>query len=303
MDRILSGILLAFFQILMRGAGSASPLVLAAFAMLMAAPPPEARAQEEVDVELVLAVDTSLSMSPEELLIQRDGYAAALTHEEVLRAIRNGQHGRIAITYFEWASDTTQQVIVPWTIIASREDAERVAGVLTARPPASARRTSISGAMSFALDLFAEGRFRSPRRVVDISGDGPNNQGSRVDTVRDFLVARGITINGLPLMTNGGLTSAFSIDDLDQYYTECVIGGPGSFVVPVNDWSQFPEAVRRKLIVELAGGSETDGAGDTHPPVIRVGTFDAQSSDDGGHFDCLIGEKIWDRRSKIWSEP
>src|SRR5690606_1419793 len=113
--------------------------------------------------------------------------------------------------------------------------------------------TSISGGLRFAQDMFAESGFSSHRRVIDVSGDGPNNQGDYVDRVRDEVIAAGITINGLPLMTDGGMTSAFDVPDLDEYYRHCVIGGPSAFLVPVNDWSQFPEAVRRKLVLEIAG--------------------------------------------------
>src|SRR5262249_29406492 len=137
-----------------------------------------ARAAEAVDVELVLAVDVSLSMSPTELDIQRDGYAAALTDQRVLDAIAQGPNGRIAITYFEWAGTTTHHVVVPWTTIATREDAERIAARLSSTPPGSARRTSISSALEFGADLFAESQFISPKRVIDVSGDGPNNQGA-----------------------------------------------------------------------------------------------------------------------------
>ena len=246
---------------------------------------------EQVDIELVLAVDVSLSMSPSELAIQRDGYAAALTHGSVLQAIADGFHGRIAVAYFEWAGTTSHHVVVPWTIVATAEDAERVAGQLSAQPPNSARRTSVSAALSFGGDLFAESPFRGMKRVIDVSGDGPNNQGAPVDLIRDELVAQGITINGLPLMTNGGYTSAYDVKDLDRYYADCVIGGPGAFMIPVNDWSQFPEAVRRKLVLELAGTEP--GAwwpGETvRPPVVL-----AQGSPS---YDCLIGEKIWRNRS------
>jgi len=246
-------------------------------------------AQEPVDVELVLAVDVSLSMSPDELRIQRDGYVAALTHEDVIRAIEDGLYGKIAITYFEWAGDSSQHVIVPWTTIASAEDAERVASRLTAQPPGSARRTSISGAINFARDIFAESAYKGARRVLDISGDGPNNQGSRVDVARDELVSKGITINGLPLMTNGGAASSFSIDDLDNYYAQCVIGGPGAFMIPVNDWTQFPEAIRRKLVIELAGRNPSD--------------FLVMTAASEGKYDCLIGEKMWDDRFWMWNDP
>ena len=260
-------------------------LAAGGFAVLAAT----ASSAEPVDVELVLAADVSLSMSFEELKIQRDGYVAALTHQSVIDAIEDGLHGKIALAMFEWAGDGSQYLVVPWTIIASREDTERVAAQISAAPPNSARRTSISGAMQFAADLLAESSHTGNRRVVDISGDGPNNQGPPVAAKRDELTARGIVINGLPLMTNGGLTSSFDIRELDGYYANCVIGGPGSFMVPVTEWSQFPEAIRRKLVLELAG---TDSATPTGLPVVTV-----QAEPE---FDCLIGEKRWLNRSWMW---
>jgi hypothetical protein len=255
---------------------------------------PGAKAAEPVDVELIIAVDVSLSMSPDELEIQRRGYAAALTHDRVLEAIAEGVHGRIAVTYFEWAGTTAHHVIVPWTTIASRDDAERIAARLSAQPPNSARRTSISSAMEFGADLFAESQFRGAKRIIDISGDGPNNQGPPVDFTRDTVVAHGITINGLPLMTNGGLSSAYDVEDLDKYYTDCVIGGPGAFMVPVNDWSQFPEAIRRKLVLELAGPSSPVWAKEeaNNPPIVRAAAAPS--------YDCLVGEKLWQDRSWMW---
>jgi Protein of unknown function (DUF1194) len=252
-----------------------------------------AQTQEKVDVELVLAVDVSLSMSPQELEIQRHGYAAALTDDQVIKAIAEGAYGRIAVTYFEWAGNSSQHVIVPWTIISSRADAVRVAAALSANPPNSARRTSISSALEFGADLFAESAFRSVKRVIDISGDGPNNQGAPVQMIRDAVVNQGIIINGLPLMTSGGFTSVYDVKDLDSYYTNCVIGGPGAFMIPVNDWSQFPEAVRRKLVLELAQSpAEPLWEKDGRPPVVL-----AQAS---VGYDCLIGEKMWRDRSFMW---
>lgn len=243
-----------------------------------------------VDVELVLAVDVSLSMSPAELAIQRDGYAAALRHEQVIRAIRDGVHGKIAVAYVEWAGHTVQHVVVPWSIISGPEEADAFAEKLTLHPPNSARRTSISGALAFAADLFAESGHRGMKRVVDISGDGPNNQGNLVVKARDALVAQGITINGLPLMTTGGFSSIYDVSALDDYYRDCVIGGPGAFLVPVNDWSQFPEAVRRKLVLELAGGPR--------PGELAAGIVPADFAP--GSFDCEIGEKMWRERSWMW---
>ena len=265
--------------------------VLAALVQVSAVP----ASAEPVDVELVLAVDVSRSMSPAELAIQRDGYAAALTDRRVLAAIADGLHGRIAVTYFEWAGNTTQHVVVPWTLIASREDAERVARQLSALPPNSARRTSISGALEFGVDLFAESQFRGTKRVIDISGDGPNNQGAPVDITRDAVVARGIVVNGLPLMTSGGYSSVYDVAELDRYYTDCVIGGPGSFMIPVNEWSQFPEAIRRKLVLELAGSQ--------HPYGDEPGSLPVVFAQAKGSYDCLIGEKMWRNRSWMFDNP
>jgi hypothetical protein len=268
-------------------------MMLAAAAAILSG---TATAAEPVDVELVLAVDVSLSMSPMELKIQRDGYAAALTHDRVLQAIAAGVHGRIAVAYFEWAGTTSHHVVVPWTIIANREDAQRVVAKLSAQPPNSARRTSIAAALDFGADLFAESQFQGAKRVIDISGDGPNNQGEPVTGVRDAVVRQGITINGLPLMTTGGFSSVYDVTNLDQYYTDCVIGGPGAFMIPVNDWSQFPEAIRRKLVLELAGPLSPAWRAEVaeHPPVVKVQAMPAT--------DCLVGEKMWRDRSWMWDQ-
>jgi len=250
----------------------------------------EAGAQEPVDVELVLAVDVSLSMSREELEIQRRGYAEALTDPAVLEAIQSGFHGRIAVTYFEWAGNTSHRVIVPWRIMADEADAREIADRLSAELPTGARRTSISGALEFAGDLLAESGFQGQKRVIDVSGDGVNNQGAPVEGVRDELVAQGVTINGLPLMTRGGFGSVFDVTALDQYYADCVIGGPAAFVIPVNDWSQFPEAVRRKLVLELAQTSPGN------PPVVLAQAEPQEATKS----DCLVGEKIWRDRYRRW---
>lgn len=253
-----------------------------------------ALAAEPVDIELVLAVDVSLSMSPMELDIQRRGYAAALTHERVLQAIADGVHGKIAVTYFEWAGSTSHTVVVPWTIIASRTDAEAVAAKLSAQPPSSARRTSVSAALEFGSDLFAESPFRGMKRVIDISGDGPNNQGGPVTEARDAAVKQGIVINGLPLMTSGGFTGSYDIGNLDRYYSDCVIGGPGSFMIPVNDWSQFPEAIRRKLVLELAGPLSPAWLAEDG------GTLPVVKAQANAPYDCMVGEKMWRDRSWMW---
>ncbi|HEV2504628.1 MAG TPA: DUF1194 domain-containing protein [Mesorhizobium sp.] len=275
-------------------ASAASFLIAGAVSALTVGLTPASQAAEQVDVELVLAVDVSLSMSPDELEIQRRGYATALTDEAVLRAIADGIHGKIAITYVEWAGTNSQVVVVPWTLVATRADAENVVARLTARPPNSARRTSISAALEFGADLFAESGFEGTKRVIDISGDGPNNQGAPVPLVRDAVIKQGIVINGLPLMTNGGMETSYDIRDLDQYYRDCVIGGPGAFMIPVNGWEQFPEAVRRKLVLELAGAASPQWAIEeaAHPPIVLA--------EAGPTIDCLAGEKKWRDRSLMF---
>jgi len=265
-------------------------------ALLPVSAQPHPEDDEVVDVELVLAVDVSLSMSPMELELQRDGYAAALVHEQVMRAIKDGVHGKIAVTYFEWAGDFMQHVVVPWTRISSEAEAQAFVAQMTANPPRSARRTSISGALLYADKLFDNSGFRGLKRVIDVSGDGPNNQGAPVAETRDAIAAKGITINGLPLMTSGGFASSFDVNDLDIYYQNCVIGGPGAFVIPVNEWTQFPEAIRRKLVLELAmvpppWPATSAGAAKERPVVL------AQAAPG---YDCLIGERIWQNRQRYW---
>lgn len=263
-------------------------LLIGAMLALVPARHAVAHADEQVDVALALAVDVSLSMSPQELEIQRHGYAAALLDKSVLDAIAQGANGRIAVAYFEWAGSSSQRLVVPWTVIASRGDAERAAAMLTAAPSNSARRTSISSAIDFAAALLDRLPVKTAKRVIDISGDGPNNQGAAVTSARDAAVGKGIVVNGLPLMTGGGFGSAFDIPRLDLYYADCVIGGPGSFVVPVNGWEQFPEAVRRKLVLELADAASVPLE---RPWLLRV--------QERPRSDCLIGEKRW--RDRGWT--
>lgn len=242
----------------------------------------------EVDVELFLAVDVSRSMSPDELEIQRRGYAEALTSPEVIGAIRSGMLGRIAITYVEWAGEYSQRVVVPWQLLESPGDAEEIAGRITAHFDTGLRRTSISGALLYAADDFDGNGFEGLRRVIDVSGDGPNNQGRPVTRARDAALEAGFIINGLPLMTSDALSELWGIDDLDIYYRNCVIGGPGAFVLPVLDWDQFAEAVKRKLVLEIAG----------HPPEV-----DAPLLRRVAGYDCMIGEKTWERNRTYFDIP
>lgn len=238
-----------------------------------------------VDVELMLAVDVSYSMGPKELELQRRGYAEALIAPEVMQAIRTGYHQRVALTYVEWSGDYDQRVVRDWTLIENEDDLAAFAAALTARFDDSLRRTSISGVMDYAPLDFRTNGFKGERRVIDISGDGPNNMGRPVEIARDELVADGFVINGLPLMTRDieRDNPFFDLADLDLYYEACVIGGPLSFVVPVKSWKEFPAAVRRKLVLELAGRLPASEV----TPAAWVGRTEAG-------YDCLIGEKIWE---------
>ncbi len=251
---------------------------------------------QKVDVELVLAVDVSWSMDRGEQDIQRAGYAAAFRSPQVQKAIVEGGFGRVAVSYVEWAGTFSQTVVVPWTLIDSRESADAFAYRLATMEPGRERRTSIAAAIDAIAPTFDGNGYDGLRRVIDISGDGPNNQGRSITEARDAAVARGIAINGLPLMTSGqesGFGSWGSIPNLDAYYENCVIGGPGAFMIPVNDWEQFPEAVRRKLVMELADGFERQGG----PEPATVSKTDGTAA-----VDCLIGERMWEDRQKRWMD-
>ena len=235
----------------------------------------------EVDLELILMVDVSRSMTPRELEIQRRGYASALQSDEVFAAMQSGLLQRVAMAYVEWAGWGAQRVVVDWRLLETRADLDAFAATLTAEFDPTLRRTSISGALLYAADALDDNAFQGLRRVIDVSGDGPNNQGRSVLRARDAVLARGITINGLPLMTQEGMGSQWNLDDLDLYYRDCVIGGPGAFVIPVHDWDDFAGAVKRKLVLEMA----------FHP---SAGPIPAQFAP-APAYDCLIGEKIWER--------
>jgi hypothetical protein len=229
------------------------------------------------DLELVLAVDVSGSIDARESALQREGYLAAIRSPEFAAAVRAGSLGRIHLAYVEWAGEGSQQVAVPWRMIDGPEAAQAFANELAERPAARFRRgTSISSALQFSAGLFEGG---GTRRVIDISGDGPNNAGSMVTLARDAAVAQGIVINGLPLMLN----PAQILPPLDRYFVDCVIGGEGAFSLPVKSVDDMGEAIRMKLLRELLSGNEPRN-GDVIPAAIEPPS------------DCLAGEKERARR-------
>ncbi len=235
-----------------------------------------------VDVELVLAVDVSYSMDPDEQALQREGYVLALRSREFMQALRQGANGKIAVTYIEWASQYDQKVIMPWRLIEGPESADAVAAELASAPYRRASRTSISGGLRFAKTLFNNNGYRGLRRVIDVSGDGANNSGPPIVSLRDEVVASGITINGLPIMLKRPIPGTMDIENLDVYYEDCVIGGPGAFVIPIREREKFIEATRTKLILEVAGRA----------PVPRI----MKASADKPRISCTIGEKMWQDR-------
>lgn len=229
----------------------------------------------EVDVELVLAVDTSRSMDYEEVRVQREGYVEALKHKEFIDAVRTGLTGRIAISYFEWAGEVVPGSVIDWQIIENQQDANAFADKLEARPINTQRRTSISAAIAQGATMIVANSYRGMRQVIDVSGDGPNNSGNPVVPARDKAVEAGIVINGLALM----LRPSGAPGGLDKYYGDCVIGGPGSFVLPVHNIEDFAVAVRRKLVMEISGLT---------PPATIQKTAGKQPTS-----DCMVGEKQW----------
>ena len=235
-----------------------------------------------VDVELVLAVDVSYSMDPDEQALQREGYIAAITSHEFLQALRQGMHAKVAMTYFEWAGMHHQEIIVPWRLIDGPEAADGFAADIARAKYTRASRTSITGALLFAAPLFDGSGYRGLRRVIDVSGDGVNNNGPPVTLTRDDVLAKGITINGLPIMLKRPTMSMMDIDQLDIYYEDCVIGGPGAFVIPIKERHQFKEAIRTKLLLEIAGLTPK-------PRVVPASSANPRIS-------CTIGERMWQER-------
>jgi Protein of unknown function (DUF1194) len=230
---------------------------------------------QQVDVELVLAVDISRSMNASESALQRKGYVEALSDPAFARAIETGALGKIAISYVEWAGFDYQEVMIDWQVIDSPESALAFARLVEAAPLSSARGTSISAVMDFSIEHLAKNSFKGLRRVIDVSGDGPNNIGRPVLHAREDALATGLTINGLPILVPG----ASALSTLDEYYADCVIGGPGAFSLPARGMDEFAVSIRRKLILEVGGLT----------PVEPVPVDDHNKS------DCMIGEKMRER--------
>ena len=248
-----------------------------------------------VDVELVLAVDISHSMDEKEFALQRAGYVKALRHPDFINAVRSGVTGRIALAYFEWAGTVRDDAVIAWQVIDDAESAEAFADKIEARPFRSFRGTSISGALAFGAKLLDAAAFDATRSVIDISGDGPNNIGMPVTTTRDAAIAKGIVINGLPIL----ISPSPSFSHLDQYYAECVTGGQGSFVLPVYAASEFVTAIRRKLVLEVSGVADPNAGPGANPNADPGADPGSVPVDAAAPVDCLQGE----RGRRFFSDP
>jgi len=229
--------------------------VLGAVALVFALSAP-ARAAEQVDLLLVLASDVSRSVDTRKFELQRQGYAAALSNPRVIEAIKSGPHGRIAICFIEWSGATSQKLVIDWTVVSDLTSARKIGDQMLELPRSFADRTSISAGLEFSMQVLNSAPFEAPRRTIDVSGDGTNNSGRDIASVRDDVLAKGVTINGLVILSEtplpwnpehtnppGGLTN---------YYRANVVGGPGSFVLEAKDFSSFGQAITKKLIAEIA---------------------------------------------------
>lgn len=218
--------------------------------------PAIARAADQVDLLLVLAADVSRSIDDAKFQLQRDGYAAAVADPRVLEAIKAGRNGRIGLTFVEWAGADAQQVVIDWTEIGDTVSARQFGDRLVETPRSFAGRTSISRGIEFAMTRLAAAPFDCVRRTIDVSGDGTNNNGPDVAAWRDQAVAKGITINGLVILSNDPLpwnpAHTNPPGGLEAYYRNNVIGGPGAFVMVAKNFDSFGEAIIAKMIAEVS---------------------------------------------------
>ena len=267
----------------------ASGVLFAAIVLLLLMrPPASAEGPVDVDLELVMAVDISMSMDPDEQKLQREGYLEAFRDPTLVTAIRGGgRHRRIAVTYVEWAGPGTAVTVIPWQVIDSQARAAAFVAELARQPYNRRSRTSIASALQYAQAQFGAGGFRGNRRVIDVSGDGVNNSGPLMSVVRPQVLATGTIINGLPILIKPTTTwTAWDAPDLDLYYATCVIGGPGSFSIPILKREDFVNATRQKILLEIAKlAPETSPA----PRVIRTQATPGKPGKPA-EYDCSLVE-------------
>jgi hypothetical protein len=279
------------------------------FALILSALPAAAQDRQEVDLALALGIDISGSIDPDEARLQREGYVSAFRDPVIIKAILGGANGRIVVSYYEWSDSWMQKLLIDWTLLDSEAAIHAFATRLSEAPISIARRTSISGAIRYAIPLFARSPHEAQRKVLDVSGDGSNNDGGLVTEMRHEALKERIVINGLPIMNDRPNPFGFpSETDLDRYYLHCVTGGPRSFVEVAHSFEDFPRAVRKKLLQEVAdigprldfdiGGlnSLRDGT-----QLAQVARPRAKADDDYTKFvrpDYELGCDVGERRSR-----
>lgn len=231
-------------------------LAVLALAVLGPAATSRARAAEEVDLLLALAVDVSRSIDQQKFLLQRDGYASAISDPQVLDAIKSGPHERIAICFTEWSGFGAQKLVIDWSMIDGAAAARRFGDQVVEAPRSFADRTSISGAIEFSMAQLERAPFEAGRRTIDVSGDGTNNAGRDVKLARDEALNKGVAINGLVILSEHPLSWNAEHTNppggLDHYYRDNVIGGPGAFVMAAENFTSFGQAIINKMIAEIA---------------------------------------------------
>jgi hypothetical protein len=229
---------------------------LLALAALVLIPPAFAGAAEQVDLLLVLSSDVSRSVDHPKFLLQREGYAAAISDPQVLDAIKSGPHQRIAICFVEWSGFGAQKLVIDWTLIDGPAAARKFGDQLLELPRSFADSTSISGGIEFAAAQLERSPFEGSRRTIDVSGDGTNNAGRDVRLARDETLAKGIVINGLVILSDRPVPWNAEHTNppggLEKYYQDNVIGGPGAFVLVAENFNSFGRAIVKKLIAEIA---------------------------------------------------
>lgn len=290
-------------------------MLLALLALLLLATPAAAQDKKEVDLALAMAIDISGSIDPDEAKLQREGYVMAFRDPVIVKAILGGANGRIAVAYYEWSDAWVQRLLIDWTLLDSEATIAAFANRLENAPISIARRTSISGAIRYAVPLFGRSPYEADRKVLDISGDGSNNDGALVTDMRYEALKERIAINGLPIMNDRPNPFGFPSEaDLDKYYLACVTGGPRSFVEVARNFEDFPRAVRKKLLQEVADIGPRHDFDIGHLGGLRDGVQLAQSNrrptrsdDDYTKFvqpeyelGCDVGERrsreFWQRR-------
>ncbi len=248
---------------------------------------PPGEAGQSVDIELVLVTDVSYSVDENEARFQRDGAIAAFRNGEVVKAIQAGALGRIAVSYIDFASAGAERILVNWQIVHDKTSADAFADALARVPRTLGVQTSISSGIALASRMIETSGFKATQKVIDVSGDGPNNDGLRVDRLREEVLAKGVTINGLPIVTDADKFDVYYLPDLDKYYAGCVIGGPNAFYQVAHGFEDLARAIRRKLILEISDA----GAG-RNPLVMKVAAVPQASRPVPYDKGCDIGERM-----------